>query len=476
MSLWVSVAGLATFCASLLLTMLIKRMAGPLGLIDVPNERSSHAVPTPRGGGLAIVVSSIAAMALLAVAGLIPVRLFLAIAPGGVAVAVIGFIDDRRPLSARIRLFVHFVAAAWAVLCIRPAELFQAERGSPALECLVYGLSTIGIVWFLNMYNFMDGIDGIAGSQAVFMCLGTAVLGVYSLGVAYASATAVVIGAATLAFLFWNWPPAKIFMGDVGSGYLGFVFAVMGLASGIHDPTSPWTLLILAGVFAIDATSTLLRRFVRGERVTAPHRTHAFQLLAQRIGHRRVTLAIALVNMVWLLPCALASALWPEYVGWILPVAASPLVVGALAIGAGQPEPSPGAVAPPAVVIRFPRRAVFARRTAPLAHAYHGRPPNDYYSRHSVPGKRSNRMMGGLSGATTASRVLENDVGHEPGSQHPISVTNLSTNAQRHPSREWRREPPPRVDYVAENSGSELLRHGKDTSSDGYPIEQSATS
>lgn len=372
------IAGGVTLCLSFLLTLLITRKARSIGLIDVPNERSSHAVPTPRGGGLAIVISSLVTLGVLAAAGFIPLRLFLALAPGGAAVAAVGFIDDRRGLSARIRLFVHFMAAGWAVLCIGPANLFDIERGSPILQGVIYGLSTVGIVWFLNMYNFMDGIDGIAGSQAVFMALGTVVLGLFSLGIAYTAATAVVIGAAALGFLLWNWPPAKIFLGDVGSGYLGFAFAVIGLASGIHDPASPWTLMILAGVFAVDATFTVVRRFLRGEQVTQPHRTHGFQLLAQKMGHQKVTLSIALVNLVWLLPCALASALWPQYAEWIVPLALAPLVLGAFAIGAGRPETQAetetlrDTTTPHAVVIPF-RAAVPKRSTAAAvaAHDYH---------------------------------------------------------------------------------------------------------
>lgn len=394
MSHWILVGGAATFYSSFLLTSLIKHKAWSMGLIDVPNERSSHALPTPRGGGLAIVVASITVLTVLVAGGIIPVRLFLAIVPGGIAVAAIGFLDDRKPLSARIRLFVHFMAAGWAVLCIGPANLFAFERGSPALEALVWGLATVGIVWFLNMYNFMDGIDGIAGAQAVFMCLGTALLGIFSVGIAYTAATAVVIGAAALGFLIWNWAPAKIFMGDVGSGYLGFVFSVMGLAAGIHEPTSPWTLLILAGVFAVDATFTVLRRFLRGEPVTQPHRTHGFQLLASRMGHRKVTLIIALVNIAWLLPCAFASAIWPQYVGWLLPMALAPLVLGAFAIGSGRPEALPAMRSPPAVILPFPPAAPLKRRATAPAHEYHASRVNQHYSAPAAVVERSANESG----------------------------------------------------------------------------------
>jgi Fuc2NAc and GlcNAc transferase len=350
---WVFAVAAAALAASFILTLAVKRAAGRLKLIDVPNERSSHALPTPKGGGVAIAVSSLAAMGLLTALGIMPGHLFLAIAPGGAAVAAVGLIDDIRPLSARLRLFVHFMAAAWAVVCIGPVGFFDhLGPGAPELRWLGYAISAVGIVWFLNMYNFMDGIDGIAASQAVFMCAGMAVLAVFSTGVAYTAAAAIVIGAASCGFLLWNWPPAKIFMGDVGSGYLGFALAVLGLASGAHSVFGPWSCLILAGVFAVDATFTVVRRFVRGELVIEAHRTHAFQLLAQRMGHRNVTLLVGLVNLAWVFPCALASVLWPQHAVGMTALALCPLVLCALLIGAGRPEAE--SAEPSAVVIPFP--------------------------------------------------------------------------------------------------------------------------
>jgi len=182
-------------------------------------------------------------------------------------------------------------------------------------------------------------------------------------------------------------------MGDVGSGYLGFVFAVMGLATGIHEPTAPWTLLILAGVFAVDATFTVIRRFLRRARLTQPHRTHGFQLLARKMGHQRVTLSIALVNLVWLLPCAIASVLWPQYAAWIVPLAFAPLALAAFAIGAGRPEVE--APAPRAVVIPFvAAQANLKRRPAAPAHEHHGIRAAQQYSPAPAAIERSTNESG----------------------------------------------------------------------------------
>jgi len=374
-TLWGFTVAAGALAASFVLTLAIKRAARGLGLIDVPNERSSHARPTPKGGGVAIAISSLAAMGLLSILGMMPAHLFLAIAPGGAAVAAVGLIDDITPLTARLRLLVHFMAAAWAVVCIGPVPFFDhLAPDTPGFQWLGYALSTVGIVWFLNMYNFMDGIDGIAASQAVFMCVGAALLALFSTGIAYIAAAAIVIGAASCGFLLWNWPPAKIFMGDVGSGYLGFVFAVLALASGAHSHSlfGVWSCLILAGVFSVDATFTVVRRFLRGEQVTRPHRTHAFQLLTQKMGHRNVTLAVALVNLVWLLPCALASVLRPQDALWIATLSLCPLVLGAFMIDAGRPEVNGVSAEPSAVVIPFPPPLSHELRKSFLAQEYHG--------------------------------------------------------------------------------------------------------
>ena len=330
--------GAAALVVSFVLTYCLKRAAKYIGLIDVPNERSSHDVPTPRGGGLAIVLASITAMAVLTVSGLIPLRLFLALGGGGAMVATVGFMDDCRSLSAAIRLLVHFVAAAWAVAWLGPVTHIELGSGKLSLGIFAYPMSILAIVWFLNMFNFMDGIDGIAASQSVFMCAALAILAWHWEGHSSIAPAALMIGAASAGFLVWNWPPAKIFMGDVGSGYLGFSLAVLGLAGGVHHPSAPWPWLIVAGVFAIDATLTVVRRFLRGERVTAPHRTHAFQLLAQKFGHKKVTASVVLTNLAWVLPCALLSVVWKSEAFWIALLALAPLLLLAFAIGAGRTD------------------------------------------------------------------------------------------------------------------------------------------
>jgi Fuc2NAc and GlcNAc transferase len=270
-----------------------------------------------------------------AVGGISP-RLFIALAGGGVAVAAVGFLDDRGSLPAGTRLLVHFVAGAWAVAWVGRVSMLEVGATVFRLGILGYVLSVIAIVWFLNIFNFMDGIDGIAASEAVFMSLAAVVLSAHlGLGGPTAAVAAIIAGASA-GFLIWNWPPARIFMGDVGSGYLGFVIGVLALANGSRSPPLLWTWLIVAGVFVVDSTVTIIRRLLRGERLSVAHRTHAYQILAKKTSHGAVTMAVIAIDVIWLMPLAILSAFKQVDAFWIMLVAFCPLAVCAILVGAGQ--------------------------------------------------------------------------------------------------------------------------------------------
>jgi Fuc2NAc and GlcNAc transferase len=334
----VTLLSAVTLLVSVALTGVVRKLSLSHGVLDVPNQRSSHTVPTPRGGGLSVVLSATVACIALALLGVVPIDLLIALVGGGALVAAVGFIDDRRPVRAGIRLAVHVGAAVWAVAwlggmpVLRVGDhLFQLGWAGPVLAVL-------GIVWTLNLFNFMDGIDGIAGSEAVFVAGAASLLSLLHAGPAV-PAVAGIFCAATAGFLYWNWPPAKIFLGDVGSGYLGFFIAVNALAATRDCASDLWTWLILGGVFFVDATMTLVRRAIRGERVYEGHRSHVYQRLARKWrSHRRVTLAVVLVNILWLLPCALLATLYPAFSLTILLVAFAPLVALAVLAGAGKPD------------------------------------------------------------------------------------------------------------------------------------------
>jgi Fuc2NAc and GlcNAc transferase len=334
-SLLVTAAAVALSAA---LTLAVLRRARANGLFDVPNERSSHAVPTPTGGGLGIAVTATAGFLVLAFLGETDWQLFAA-AAGGVAVAAAGFVDDRRRLSARSRLIVQGLAAIWALAWLGGLHALRLGETVLTLPVLGYGLGVLGIVWTINLFNFMDGIDGIAAAQAIFMTGAAAFLGAVS-GFSPSEIPAeLLLAAACAGFAIWNWPPARIFMGDVGSGFIGYLLAILALATARTSAVALAIWLTLGGVFFVDATVTLVRRFLRGERVHEPHRSHAYQWLARRWGsHRRVTLVMTLINVGWLLPCAWLEQAHPRRAALITALALIPLVVVALWAGAGRRE------------------------------------------------------------------------------------------------------------------------------------------
>jgi Fuc2NAc and GlcNAc transferase len=339
MNLWQILLACAAVCgASTLFTFLVRQRALRQGLLDRPNERSSHTIPTPRGGGLAIVIATSLGCLLLWALGALTFRLLLVMLVGGGAVALAGYLDDRGLIGIRTRISVHFAAAIWAVIWLGGLSQLHWGGGVVELGWASTVLSVIGIVWALNLFNFMDGIDGIAGSQAVFMGIAGAALGLANGVPASVAVAGYVVGAASLGFLFSNWPPARIFMGDVGSGYLGYVIAILALAAAREQPAVFGGWLVLSGVFLIDATVTLLRRLSRREPVYEAHRSHAYQWQARRWGHARVTVAVIVLNLLWLAPIAWLAVVRPELGSWAVVGALLPVALLAWACGAGRHE------------------------------------------------------------------------------------------------------------------------------------------
>jgi Fuc2NAc and GlcNAc transferase len=325
---------LATAVAASALTGLLHRYAIRSGMLDRPNERSSHSLPTPRGGGVAIVIASGIAILALALLRVVEPHLATALLGGGIAVAVVGFLDDRHHVSVRVRLAIHVAAAVWALLWLCWGLVVGGRQECFNSLGIIFGV--LAVVWTLNLVNFMDGIDGIAASEAVFVAWSGCGLALYG-GEPGSAAISLAFGAACLGFLLWNWPPAKIFMGDAGSGYIGFVIAVVALDAAARGAVALSVWAILGGVFIVDATVTLIRRMIAGESLHVAHRSHAYQRLARRWqSHRRVTVAVVMINLFWLLPWATAASLHPNWTAWVMAVALVPLVVITLAVGAGQ--------------------------------------------------------------------------------------------------------------------------------------------
>lgn len=332
-----------SFLASWCLTIWLLHRAEWLSLMQTPTLRCSHVQPTPGGGGLGIVIASTVAGVWLAwgqsQALLAPLVL-------AVPLALVGLLDDIRHLSARVRLGVQ--VAVCAGLLIALGTVPEITVGNVVLGGLVLsGLLLLVGVWWINLFNFMDGIDGLAGAQAVFMLMAAAALTAWGNPDAVASPLWVLmlcIVAATVGFLLMNWPPAKIFMGDTGSTWLGFMIFALALLTIQAGWLSYAAWLVLGAVFVADATVTLLTRMARGERWYEAHCHHAYQRLARRwqgernAGHRSVTLLAATVNLLWLAPMAWACMQWPQWMPGLIALAYVPLVVGSFALGAGKTE------------------------------------------------------------------------------------------------------------------------------------------
>lgn len=328
----------AAAVVALFLTGALRRYALARSLIDIPNARSSHVVPTPRGGGVAIVVSFLLALMWTASLGFVAWPLTLALLGAGVGIAVLGFLDDHGHISARWRLLGHFIAATWALFWIGglpPLTLFGFALD---LGWIGHALAAVYLVWLLNLYNFMDGIDGIASVEAICVCLSGALL-YWLAGNELAALLPLLLAFAVAGFLYWNFPRARIFMGDAGSGFLGITLGVLSLQAAWTAPQLLWSWLILLGVFIVDATWTLLRRLFRGDKVYEAHRSHAYQFASRQFGkHLPVTLTVAAINLCWLLPIALVvgSGKLDGLSGVCL--AYLPLVVLAVKFKAGEKE------------------------------------------------------------------------------------------------------------------------------------------
>lgn len=329
----------ATVLLSFGLVALLRRYALLKGVIDTPNARSSHTVPTPRGGGVAIVVVFLAALAVAGATGRLQEHAGLwALLGAGGLVAVVGFLDDHQHIAARWRLGGHFAAAIWAMVMLGGIPPLLSGFAAQIPSVIWWFFGAVYLVWMLNLYNFMDGIDGLASVEAVSACIGACVL--YYLGGQFKLMLyPILLGGAVLGFLLWNWPPAKIFMGDAGSGFLGMALGVLSLHAAWYNPNYFWGWVILLGVFIVDATFTLLHRLYRGEKVYEAHRSHAYQFASRQFGsHLPVSIAVGVITLGWLLPMAICAVLldWNKLL--IVGVAYVPLVVLAVKFRAGSAE------------------------------------------------------------------------------------------------------------------------------------------
>jgi len=296
---------LTLFALSFLLTYLIKNYALKKSFVADVNERSSHTLATPHGGGIAIAISWFVGLCYLYFYDEIEANLFYALMLG-VVIAVLGFLDDLYELSARFRILVQSTVAVTALFILGGLESLNLGFILIENQIVTNLFAYLLIVWFINLYNFLDGIDGYAASEAVFLALAGFIL--------FGSSHFLVLGAAVFGFLLWNWQRAKIFMGDVGSTLLGYTVAIFSIYYANELNTNLWIWITLFGVFWFDATFTLLKRVKNGENLAQAHKQHVYQRLTQDgWSHERVVIASMVINMLLFLLVYFMSNLFAAF-------------------------------------------------------------------------------------------------------------------------------------------------------------------
>ncbi|KLD99953.1 MraY family glycosyltransferase [Aliarcobacter butzleri] len=266
---------------SFLLTYFIKNYMIKKSLVASVNERSSHTVPTPHGGGIAIAITWFIGLFYLYFIGQIETNLFYALF-FGVVISIVSLFDDIYELSPKLRLIIQAIVAIGGLYFLGGFEILTFGIFDIQNSIFTNIFAFFMIIWFINLYNFLDGINGYAGSEAIFLSLAGFIL--------FGGNHFLVLTVAVLGFLYWNWNKAKIFMGDVGSTLLGYNVAIFTIYYANQEPTNFWIWIILFGVYWFDATLTLIRRKLNKEKLSLAHKKHAYQRLTQAgWSHYKVT-------------------------------------------------------------------------------------------------------------------------------------------------------------------------------------------
>lgn len=277
------------FCISFILTYMVKEFAIKKSLFAIPNERSSHTTPTPHGGGIAIVLTWFGGISYLYVNNLVVSELYFALIVG-LVLSVVSFLDDVYELDPRTRILVQLIVSMLGIYLL--GGLQKIDIGFIVLEnkMIINILAVIATIWFINLYNFLDGIDGHAGSEAIFLALSGYMF--------FSNQVYLILAVSVLGFLVWNWHKAKIFMGDVSSTLLGYNVAIFAMYhQNEGDSILIW--IVLFGLFWFDATVTLFRRWRKGESLSVAHKKHAYQRLVQAgWRHDKVVLFGVVVNLL----------------------------------------------------------------------------------------------------------------------------------------------------------------------------------
>ena len=337
------IVSLSSFALVAVLSAGVIRYGPRFGLLDTPVARSAHVAPKPLGGGAALAAPYFLCVIWFVASAAISESALAYL--GCLFIVVLGFSDDRWQLSSKVRLPVQFIVSLAAV---RAIGVDSVDFGFFSLsEPLTLSLlAVLSLVWLCNLTNFMDGIDGIAASQLLVTSLSCVVLLAGLDAAADESGEhdvvltlSVVLAASAAGFLLWNWSPASLFMGDAGSGFIGFALGLLALESLVTQRMAVWSWVLLLGVFIADTAVTLLVRIIRGERWYEGHSQHAYQILSRRLNsHPRVVGGVILINICWLLPLAWVAGILPHYGVLFATIGLAPLLLGCYRLGAGRAD------------------------------------------------------------------------------------------------------------------------------------------
>ena len=325
---------LAALAGSAAGSLRYRGVAAARGIVAHLNTRTLHQKVVPRGGGVAFAaVFSLCTVAAWAL-GVLPLPVMLCFGVGGAAAAAAGFVDDVHDVAAAKKLAVQTALAAWMLLTFTRPLYLPLTGGSVLLDGLLAVALLFVPVWMINLYNFIDGIDGMAVGGAVYICLAALVTLSLTQKDPVLMFVLALLGAAGLGFACVNLPPASVFMGDAGSIFLGYCVSALALATVLTGRLSAWTWLCILAYYIGDTTTTTLSRMVLVERWYGGHRSHAYQNLA-RIwsSHARVTYGVLAFDLAWALPLAVWSALSPQWGPLAAALALAPPVAWALRFG-----------------------------------------------------------------------------------------------------------------------------------------------
>ncbi len=366
-SITILIVAVVILLGSYLLTGAVIRIAPKIGLICRPNHRSSHTGMMPHGGGIGFVVPFLVFASLMFYFGYLPKSLWLVIAGCGGLIFVVGLWDDIADTPVVLRLLVQLVCVSMGVWLLGGSYASQSTGLITGIGTVGSVLSVLILIWWLNLFNFMDGIDGLAGAEAIFIALGAILMvwfkyRIFAGGVPHLTEAIELLlffaSVSVFGFLVHNWAPARVFMGDAGSTFLGFALGMIALSSIASGAISLSVWLILGAVFWVDATFTLMRRILAGERWYLAHKSHAYQhaislinnadkeygskiikglfFVGEKYTHKRVSLLILTINLFWLLPLACWAVAMPEQGLLIVFLAWTPLVWIVFRLGAGK--------------------------------------------------------------------------------------------------------------------------------------------